>query len=912
MSRSDKRPFNIPIEAVRNFDLKDIRSTFDTLDDALEAGNFALTSILVDEDPEQLGCSLIMNGVPERGLEVLSKNGISTPRALLFAGFAHWCQNDVAQATAALHAIHDPTWCAAAENLLALVAKPRINVFLFNEINSAQFASPVGDGQFVVKRLSYSDAVGDLKIDLDTDLDKFSAALPEGERADLIVSATLNAIYPEGFADCTIPKVAWVNDHDMFITSRAGDYNSQDALLVNCPFEHFECSALFRQPYIATYFGFTWSVTEYGILPPSEDKPVDFFFSGHVQRTNLANKMRMVYRLATLPEEMEVKISDGHAPLQDYVDMVRGSKYVFHGMRYLDGFSNRAMDSLSKGTFQMLPPDTAWGTLLDEGTTGVFIASNSDFDRDCARLLEDYERNVDLFNANYETTFKSMEYLFTNQAVDLEERFLKFCAFAPILGKVFPRETVDAAETAVPRRSSRHNTTYNRPRQHFDQSAEFTIGFAVDAALRNLDAEPKTASDYNAAAQFLAAIFLDHGVQETLEQTHRIFDRGREEHPNSLALIFNQARLFYHFGDKSRAEMDFRSLLENEKVRELDVFQDDLMHFTNDILEDAFPYGEYFNAIIYESVYEAHPALAPKHRSVEPKAIVLSGACYYLSLLAFERADVPAAFDHAERGLGHFRDNFFLRKIFAQTGWALSDGGRNLEYVRCARESFQRAVELYPAFLNDLLHIGVEAEMACGDPNRAKAIMKDWWLFWSRMYPSHTSHMPLSPDVVTVIEDHLDLLPEKGRRYFDVFTCILSGDGGPRDCPTSDQRGFSEFFAVRANAAQACGDWDEVKRLFVRYGKTVAAPHEVWGGIACVAGMAPALHAAGHLDLVEIFMLTLGARMMFEQSVADTLQTVYAALKQTDLSRQSEASLRSNEFPIWCERRLEGLSVVHG
>ena len=265
-----------------------------------------------------------------------------------------------------------------------------------------------------------------------------------------------------------------------------------------------------------------------------------------------------------------------------------------------------------------------------------------------------------------------------------EQRFIKFCLFQSIF-------------TDCPKDENAQN--FPIPAELRGYPVSDARKLYLDVAQYNMATTGKSAAHYNfaAAAAFFAAT-VGEGNDRLGYFSIEIYAKGQEHFPNNLILKFNAARVLWTFGAKPEASLLFGELALLNEVLEFDPKDGVLSHRIKH-LSEMFSYGDYFQAALSE------PSRA--------RLIIQSSALTYLGVYAFETNQAKAALDFLRKAIRIFSGNVAAYKWLTEVLDRLSADSSEI------LQAFYRAINLYPPNLCDLLPIGVKAELAIGNEEKA-------------------------------------------------------------------------------------------------------------------------------------------------------------------------------------------------
>jgi tetratricopeptide (TPR) repeat protein len=153
-----------------------------------------------------------------------------------------------------------------------------------------------------------------------------------------------------------------------------------------------------------------------------------------------------------------------------------------------------------------------------------------------------------------------------------------------------------------------------------------------------------------------------------------------------------------------------------------------------------FSYGDYFQAALNE------PSRA--------RLIIQSCALTYLGVYAFETNQANAALDYFRKAIRIFSENVAAFKWLTEVLDYLSVDSSEI------LQAFYQAINLYPPNLCDLLPIGVKAELAIGNEEKASFLLNNWVLYHLRVRKPSGNLLSLNKRSLEILNDNQFLLKE--------------------------------------------------------------------------------------------------------------------------------------------------------
>jgi tetratricopeptide (TPR) repeat protein len=666
-----------------------LQDTTETPEKLLAIGDYARAFHLSSEF-ETKACAKIMCGAIKPGLADLSKCEKLSNESQLIQSYGHWCLGAVDSALEIL-------------NELSGLSAKKLDKLIRNGAE-VLICTPPG-----IKQLKDFE---NISLTYETvEPENFSNSfLKKCSSRDLILSlGAYGGHLPRNFFDVDCPTAFWVGDHDFFYATRQADFSRATILVVNSAGEHSELNQCYAAR-VASFPGHE-SYGKSDQFPASlENKKFDIGYTGRAFVPYMRDKAQFLYRLAILDDpDLEITIREGYLPEDDFMALMRDSKFVPLFWRYAGGIQTRAIDALRQGSNVLSPELLTTGELVGGEEEG-FLSVYSDTPE---ALVLDHLKNPKACSM----PVGSFKDLFWSEP-SRDHRFIKFCLFqslfAPQLKKV-------------------SNENLPLPAELRGYAPNKAIKIYVAVAKYNITAEDKTAAHYNfaACAAFYAGT-VGEGNQKLGRYSLELFALGITAYPENLALKFNTARALWTFGAKAESSIIFGEIARSANSLQYNP-KDALLSHRMHSLAKMFSYGDFLQVAL--------------KNTGQAKIMIQSCALTYLGVLAFETNQLEESCAFFEKAISLSSVNVAAYKWLTKVLALLSVNSLKV------LQTFYRAIELYPPNLMELLPFGVTAELSDGRHAEAASLLNQWVLFHLRVRQSSGDLIPLNQvSLKTVIE----------------------------------------------------------------------------------------------------------------------------------------------------------------
>ncbi|MDC0196210.1 hypothetical protein OAJ93_01240 [Gammaproteobacteria bacterium] len=674
--------------------MKDTSSTPEAL---LISGDYALAFHLA-KDAETRACAMIMCGSIKTGLAELSVCENLSKSSLLIQAYGYWCLKEKTRALGILSGIYGKI----AQQLVEFIKRgSEVLVYCSSETEKIE--------NFENIRISYQP--------IDPSNFKKDNVKIDGNM-DLVISYGIYGVnLPENFFNFNCPTAFWVGDHDYFYATRHEDLSRASILITNSSGEHSELSRCYKSR-IASFPGHEFYVASEQFPEPVSHKKFDIGFTGRAFVPYMRDKAQFLYKFVTLNDpKLNIRVYDGYLPQDEFIDVLKNTKFVPIFWRYAGGIQTRAIDAMRQGACVLSPERISTGALLGGEEVGFFSVYSEGPELKFLEHLKNYEPQTECH-----TTDSYFRDLFWSKP-SREQRFIKFCLFQSIFTE--PTEGRAKQNIAIPAELRGY-------------PADQAIKLYSEIARYNMTAKEKTVAHYNfaAGAAFFASI-AGAGNEKLGQMSLEIYSKGQEQFPSNLILKFNAARALWTFDAKPEASLLFGKLARSNEGLDFNPKDGVLSHRIRH-LSAMFCYGDYFHAALNE------PSRA--------RLIIQSCALTYIGVYAFETNQGNVAADFLRKAVEVFSGNVVAYKWLTEVLDCLAADPTDVLHA------FYQAIKLYPPNLCELLSFGVKAELAKGNQGKASALLNNWVLYHLRVREPSGNILPFNKKSLEILTDNQFLL----------------------------------------------------------------------------------------------------------------------------------------------------------
>jgi hypothetical protein len=730
---------------------EDINSAYGgSLELAFSEGNYAFVAQFGKQSPELYACSLIMLGLAEKGLSILSMHSIDTVRSRCYENFATWCigkENESPKEVEDQESVSEKPLQELTRRLSILRRRGQINVLLVNK--ELELPEDKQISEFNIVTIGYS-SIDDIHIVPGEN------ALSIREKLDLInftpdfilVFRPEYLLLFEGLQDFSCPKIAFCSDYDLHIYQKYNDYLKFDKLIVYSSIDHFEISKVYKRDTYTHLFSTLLDTRPLESKKRINERSFDVQISGSSFRTFFADKSILLYELTQLEDNYNVCIHNGFFSPTEYIQILENTKLIPTFVRFYGCYPTRGIEALVHGAGVFYPDGGVIEQFLDKDTDGIFPYSSES-------IRDDIKKAIKELDATEQVMLKEEVY----NTIKYENSFyvfLKFCAFISLFKN---------------KQTNINKGDFNRPYSvvgnqwlhgGIGQSLKYNEHIKNFLHIINYDLTLKPSKhSYNSIAstyiylwQTLDENFTASSKQYRLQLISLAIETlkdGIKAFPEHLVLRFNLARLCYHLGSKDRAREIFSYILDPLIPLQFDYLQDDVwspLFF----YEDHFPYRAYIDKII---VAERDGIIFDGASSV-----LTSASAYYLAMLCHDECNYEETVFLAKKALQLFDFNtpakFLLSRVLMQNPVT----ELSLESRLVGASLFEECVREYSKYLHDGILDYVEVLRQDGRNEQIREALKAWFRFFKRVRVN-SEVLPLDRYFLDRLASFKDLLSEE-------------------------------------------------------------------------------------------------------------------------------------------------------
>ncbi len=753
------------------FTIDEIKEFYGSAEGAFEAGDYLIAAQLAEPDSELKGCSLVLAGLTQQGLAVLTDERIAGERAVLCRALALWLLDRNTEARTTLEAGRGSGSSSRVEEFRRLLDRDDINVFItgamlpiFRDHHSASMLAPSFKyGPITTKYVASQMPENAYDYRLSDPFDEFIAGLPEEEKPDFLFALSPQWLLPRNFHKIKQPKLLWCHDTDVFAYRSVDDFSIFDIGICGCSQEHFELSRVARLHSVANIMSNPLNMPFPETRQPVK-KDIDVIFSGSSLDPFHSEKPRFIYQLAELNDPHVIRIVDGHVPEKQYFDLLASSRFLAMVGRQAGAPSPRWRDALANGSCVLFPE----GTFYDEVSPGCFPYRACSIASDVRRNLKQIDRAAREHPDFMECISAEVSARFAVHRQTREKLFeiqLKYAAFLALVW-----------QDIVPAERPQRRHVWLTPcidSAIFGRSnvREKVAGVAANIA----DDELCDCVGYNAAAQLHEKLVVsfeyeDERVNEWASRADDYFSIGLERHPNSLLLRFNQAhwQFFKPGGERALGVELFRSILENFDDLVFDVADADVgLPYTLLDRDPIFPYYEYADAATYELVTLNTPNFKKTRVENYGTREILRSACHgYVGWWLLTEGDRKGGLAEFKKATDIFPHGLpLLRMHFeAQVAHCVSSNTITRKDVDALLDCMFSLANIYPPVL--LTHIAavLPTLVSIGEEGAARELLAGWYKLGNIIYSAQGTSRFHDVERFKLLYHYRHLLPETLRR----------------------------------------------------------------------------------------------------------------------------------------------------
>ncbi len=551
-------------------------------------GDFASAAMTGGGQEWQTYAALGLIGKTREAVEGLAR--FDHEEAAFYSAVAHWIGGEDEEAIRLL----EPIRTDHAQNLLALLRKPRINVLTqwsWARCGCADLlAGAAADTRFRVANISFHP--DDLPNKPYGNIHDYCTSF--GCPDFYICSMVEWHLIPPNLQELSCPLFGQTGDYDLHIQAVYPWLKLFDAILVTDPSEWRDVSRLLSAP-VYTFpksFGVPCSV------PPLQqgEREIDVYLSGTMLHPYHLDKSQLLHQLLEIPG-LRLKVINGFtAPAEYYADLAR-SKICITFVRHPTALPTRGLEALAMGCALIVQEDNVL-TLFVGREQGVltYQLQRRDLPSVVRAILEKWPD----FAQRAETGAKMVREEFSLQRVASQYlRFLTFLAAQPRGPR--PRCETDRLYQKrgvlhkgwLPSGDFRHSPVLRSMAIHnyWRLQSALSSGPSSPHVYIDIGRESVLGNCHRAEAGLVP-------VQQWLTFLNNLYRAARERFPRSLVTRFNAIRVMLHFGTPELAS-EALALLDEVLLLPPNYWQIDVMEdvFPWDFFPQFFNYRGYFDRI---------------------------------------------------------------------------------------------------------------------------------------------------------------------------------------------------------------------------------------------------------------------------------------------------------------------------
>lgn len=521
---------------------------------------------------------------------------------------------------------------------------------------------------------------------------------------DLVLSYdSLNEPLLDAVRQARVPCAATSTDFDQRIDEFDEMLRQIDIILAATALEHHLLARIYDGR-VVSYPALPLQSHRGPALPVGTTKDLDVFFSGMAFAPHWPDKARMLFRIAAIDNpELAIRIHQGYLDEADYRRTMQRAKFVplFNRM----GFSvnqDRVIEVLSYGTSGLSFEGVEGKYLL--GPAGRRFVPIAD-----ERLEADVLRHIARYRPENESSpgIRTILDDFYPPRPERDSRTLKFVLFQTLFMKPRP-DTVGARAARNPARGA---------------GREIAARFSQFARQPGLPAE---------------------------DALHAALNGDIAVRPAALMPRFNKARVLWMTGKRDVAVPLFEEVVRlAEGDGHLAPGDGALSHLVR-ALAELMPYHAYYRGLVRDLADGSDDY--PRAR-----AVVAATSRVYLSLQDSIDGRYERAVALARQALSLCDEHFPAARQLAKALYAAGAPPVLLF------EAFDRAVALYPPYINELLPIGIQALERLGHHELALSFVRMWAYFRTRVTYQHAAAPAIPQSTLDCALAYYPRLPDRLR-----------------------------------------------------------------------------------------------------------------------------------------------------
>jgi tetratricopeptide (TPR) repeat protein len=603
-----------------------------TTEELFAQGDYASVARNGEESQWQTHAARGLIGKTREAVEGLSR--FPHEEAAFYSAVARWIGGQDAEVPRLLERIATPH----AQNLLALLRKPRINVLAQlpwrREGCSDLVSGAAADPRFHVRNISFEPQ--DLPLKPHADIHAYYAA---GDKPDLYVCAMIEwHLVPPNLTELDCPLFGQTADYDLHIQTVYPWLKLFDAVLVTDPSEWRDVCRLVRAP-VCTFPKSFGVPRDLPCLPQGE-RDLDVYLSGTTLHPYHPEKARLLHQLLEI-HDLRIKVINGFKTAPQYYQDLARSKICISYVRHPTALPTRALEALAMGCAQVVQRDSVL-TLFAGEQQGIltYELERNDLSAAVQRIAKgwpDFARRAEagarLVREEFSLARVASQYL----------RFLTFLAARPRGPRSYrtPERLWQKRSVLLKGWLPSDDLTYSPVLREmaFDNSRRLQAAATPDAAaphaLLDLARESVLSTFHRLEGRLIP-------LAQWLTFLRDTYHAAQEHFPRSLVTRFNSIRVMLHLGTPDLVS-EALSLLDETLRLPHD-------HWQVHVMEDVFPWDffpQFFNYRAYFDHITGH-LMHDKPVDSDLRRLILA------SLHAY-RGFYPSRYDLYDRSLDHYQ-----------------------------------------------------------------------------------------------------------------------------------------------------------------------------------------------------------------------------------------------------------------
>ena len=713
---------------------------------AFAVGDFdtALVMSDVENNEELFACSLVMCGAIERGLETLEKMNAVTDEALICRAYGHWWTNNRDRATSFLTQLEYSNRQQRASTLRSIMEQRNFKILLISPPTKLG-PKPHNKNQGV--------CIHSIEVDRNAWTRRIEEYLPPDFEPDLVISTNAYGCFlPVGFFNLKAIKAFYVEDFDIGIHNQYEDLSRADILICGSFHERDMLSSL----YPGRVISFTGHLPSRDPIPfaqKCQPKEFDVALTGSLFRTHLTGKAHFSFQIATAADpSIEVYMHDGYLEVEKYVSMISKSHLVPTTVRFEGGFQTRTIEAIRCGTRALVSEDRIAKLLLDESSFLIKSYTKNNLIENLGQLLSASSAVIKTFNEKNELIRDELDNIFLKYP-DEEIRLAKFIIIQSILLR--PSESKICDTPTIQHRLPSNWSFYgnqgaNDINYYLGLIGEPDINLDdVLTLINGLFQQYLKAEHWNEEPGNIGLNRNSKKREPTTTLIEIAFNAAIARFPTSLILRFNRGRFHWMLGHYARGLIDFEWLTRNFHRVEMNIKRGGVFSHLTRAFNSMMPYESYYRAV-FEDLQSDH-IFGPKTR-----LIILATTLVYIAVDLLQNENLDEGIQKLREALEVCPEHFPATRLLTKASWLLGRAD--------ALNWFYRTIDLYPAYLGELLPFGVDMERRAGNDTKAIELVRTWALFIIRVEGDIQIEKWINKDTVAAARPYIDRLSTKVQR----------------------------------------------------------------------------------------------------------------------------------------------------